>query len=298
MRGEKMKIWYMYLLGLLICLAQNSFPYNYISWLAQKGEQTYWNYLGIDLDNLSGVVSCHAKGPNMANYIMMDWDEGRTQWYNRLFYSTLNDLQKNSVGTWFLKIVYYDGFESIYTFTISGTLEESDFPPVPAIIEPADGASNIIAEDYELVWDSNGADAEATMLGAEIGGNGFFYSSNNLNVSSTTWNPGWLEIGDAYFKITYSINRTAEMLTYPSYVSGPEVFWHFVRAYTGSGIQNDFYVKYSLDLSEDNVIDLLDLDVLCSHWLEPAPSEVDFDDNGIVNLADFTIFSENWLLGV
>ena len=253
----------------LLCSVQSTFAYNYISWQAQKGQQAYWNYLGIDTDDLSGVVSCSVKGPNMADYILADWDSGRTQWYSRLFYSTVSELQINSVGTWFLKLVYDDTSESIYTFTISGTLEENDFPSVPVILEPAEGDPNVIAEHYDLTWNSNGADADATMLAVEVGGDSFFYSSYSLGVSSMTWHPGWLEIGEAYFRISYLIDHTSEMFTsYPSLVSGPVVNWHFVKAYIASGVKNDFTVKYSLDFDDNDSIDLSDLAVIFSHWLE------------------------------
>ena len=257
------------MLLILFCFTQSTFAFNYISWQVQKGEGTYWYYVGIDTDDLTGVIDCYLKGPNMADYITADWDAGRTQWYSRVFYSTFSELKINGVGTWLVKIIYQDSSESIYTFTIGDTLEESYFPPVPTIIAPIEGASNIIAEDYNLSWDSNGADLVATMLAVEVGGDGFFYYNyDNTDVSWTTWQPGWLEIGEAFLGVSYMINHTPDMfISGPTLISGPSISW-IKMAHVGSGAKNDFTVKFSLDFNEDDLINLEDISVIFSHWLE------------------------------
>ncbi len=49
------------------------------------------------------------------------------------------------------------------------------------------------------------------------------------------------------------------------------------------------------DLDFDCEVQSNDLAVLISHWLEPGAQGADLDDNGIVNLSDFALLSNNWL---
>lgn len=56
--------------------------------------------------------------------------------------------------------------------------------------------------------------------------------------------------------------------------------------------------EYRTDLNRDCVIDLDDLQVLADQWLDPVPigTPADFDDNQKLNLADYAILANDWLI--
>lgn len=243
---------------------------------------------------ISDMKACSLKGPNMADFAPAQWVPQRGQWTLAIVPLTLSQLQQKSLGTWQLKLTDMNDNESIYSFTISGELQDSEFLPMPVMIEPYFSDSNVIAEHYTLRWDPNGAQADADALGVEITGSGFSYFSNTLDLSVTSWDPGWLEIGSAYCKVGYADYRP-DMVNTPSLVSGPKINWESTMASVVSGPYCPFTVKYSLDFNDDDVIDLSDLAALTSYWLDPAPSSADLDDDGIVNFSDFAIFAQHWL---
>jgi hypothetical protein len=245
---------------------------------------------------ISDMKACSLKGPNMAEFVPAVWVPQKGLWYWDKYPFTLSQLQQESLGGWELKLVNNNDQESIYTFTISGSIEDSEFSPVPELLEPATNAANLIAEDYTLSWNSNGAEGVADFLAFELAGNSFFYSST-IDLSAAEWNPGWLELGSGYCKVGYFRNRS-DIITSPILVSGPAISWESYMAFLTSGDRHNFTVKYSLDLIDDNVIDLADLKEFCLYWLEPSSNIADFDDNGIVSFGDFAIFSRHWLEGM
>jgi N-acetylneuraminic acid mutarotase len=216
--------------------------------------------------SVSDMKACYLKGPDMPDYVPAVWNELRDQWGLEVYDLTLEQLRQQWLGTWYLKLIHDDDQESIYTITISGDLEDSDFLPIPELIEPAPD-SNIIAEDYIMTWDPNDAQSDADALTVEIGGSDFIYLSSAIDTNAVTWNPGWLELGAAYCKIGYFYYRP-DMIEYPLLVSGPSIAWGYYNAFLVSGDKHFFTVKYSLDFYKDYVIDFLDLEFLCSHWLE------------------------------
>jgi hypothetical protein len=240
---------------------------------------------------ISGTKACSFKGPHMADYASAAWYPGLDNWRLELPDLTLNELQQESLGTWELKLTHNDDQETVYSFTISGTLEEGEFLPIPVIIEPVQDA-NVIAQHYNLSWNPNGARAQAHDLYVEIGGDTFNYFSNIID-DAVEWQPGWLELGDAYAKVAY-VGYRPYMMDGPWLISGPFIDWTTRIAGLASGDKHYFTVKYSLDFNDDDRIDLSDLAVFCSHWLETAPSSADFDDDGLVNGGDFAIFARHW----
>jgi hypothetical protein len=243
---------------------------------------------------ISGMKTCSLKGPNMADFASAVWIPQTGQWSLEMWPFTLTQLQQEALGMWELKLTDNDDRESIYSFNISGMLQDSEFLPIPFITEPVLFAPNVIAEHYTLRWNPNGAQNSADALIAVIAGNGFYYYSNSLDLSTTEWNPGWLEIGEAYCRVCYADYRP-DMMDTPSLVSGPAIGWESAVASLVSGPAKPFTIKYSLDFNDDDRIDLADLTAFCSHWLEPAPSVADFDDGGTVEFGDFAICAQHWL---
>jgi hypothetical protein len=279
-------------------------PSGSILWQAVKSIFPIGVRYGIQIRvTISDMKACSFKGPNMTDFSPADWVPLRGQWSCVILPLpplTLSQLQQESRGEWQLKLTDNDNRESIYSFTISGTLQDNEFLPIPTLIEPANGASNVIAQNYTIRWNPNGAQmgADALLVDiGDIGGNVFNYFTNTIDLSATSWNPGWIEIGKAFCKVAYADYRP-DMIDTPLLVSGPAINWESHMASLVSGPYHTLTVKYSLDFNNDDVIDLLDLAVMCSYWLEPAPNISDFDDNGIVNFGDFSIFAQHWLEGI
>lgn len=219
--------------------------------------------------SIADTKACAFKGPDMTDYVSATWFEPRGQWSWETYGAALSELQQMSLGVWEMKLTHDDDRESMYTFAISGGLADSEFLPVPAVIEPAMDAPEVIAEDYMLSWDSNGAAAGANDLFVEVGGDGFNYFSNTIDPGATAWNPGWLELGDAYFKTGYVVYRP-DMISLPAWISGPVIDWNPYMVFLVSGDKHSFTVKYSLDFVNDGRIDLSEIAILCAHWLEES----------------------------
>ena len=257
--------------GLMLCgLVQVVFSANKITMQAVKlnplefGEQNHDMYVGVSVAN---TKACYFKGPNMVDFETGLWSEGHQHWYYELAFIPLSQLQTEFLGNWEFKMIYEDDLESIYTLSVAGPLEDAMFLPVPDLTEPAQDASNVIAEDCTFVWDPNSADVVADDLWLVVAGDGFFYFNHELDISATSFNPGWLEIGDAYCRLGY-VDYRPDMISSPTWVSGPVVSWDGYMAGLMSGDKHNFYIKYSLDLNEDDVIDLSDIAVMFSHWLK------------------------------
>jgi hypothetical protein len=62
---------------------------------------------------------------------------------------------------------------------------------------------------------------------------------------------------------------------------------------TSNQSAQDYTATHICDLYPDGVIDFHDLDVLCEAWLTSDP-DADFNDDNIVNFADYEKFSQNW----
>lgn len=242
---------------------------------------------------ISDMTACSLKGPGMADYSPAEWIPERNQWSLQILPLSLFQLQYRSLGTWEMKLTNANGQDSIYSFTISGTLQNSEFLPVPMMIEPSMGATNVIAEHYTIQWNPNGANSEADLLIVDVEGNGYRYHSEIGDMSVDTWKFGWLHIGNAFCKIGY-VKYRPDMIDTPSLISGPAIDWTPIASLV-SGPKTNFKVKYSLDFTEDGHINLSDLAALSSLWSKPAPCEGDFDDNGIVDITDLAIFTQHWL---
>lgn len=218
-----------------------------------------------------GTKACYLKSAHMDDYASGEWFQWMNAWNILLYPMSVSDLQQQGLGQWELKLVFEDDQESIYTFDISGSLEDSDFLPLPDIIEPAHQASNIIGQDYVLRWDPNDAYLDAHLLLLEITGKDYSYFSSlvyfNDDISITQWRPGWLGLGEAYAKVGYVLVRS-NMLQQLTLVSGPVINWDTATVFLVSGAKNDISVKYSIDLNEDGIINLADIAVMFSHWLE------------------------------
>lgn len=218
-----------------------------------------------------GTKACYLKGPLMDEYVSGEWLQWMDAWSILIYPMSLSNLQQQGFGQWELKVVFEDDQESIYTFNISGSLDDSDFLPLPDIIEPAHHASNIIGQDSVLRWDPNDAYLDAHLLLLEVTGEDYSYFSSLVyfkdDLSITQWNPGWLNFGEAYAKVGYVLVRS-QMIQQLVPVSGPVINWDTVTVFVVSGAKNDFTVKFSLDFNEDGRINLSDIAVMFSHWLE------------------------------
>lgn len=261
----------LFLLFACVCYAENR-----IYWQAVKvnpHEPTDDHYsitVRVTVPDIPFTKACYVKGPAMEDYAPAEWFQWMDAWDFRMPPMSLIELQNQSVGLWEFQLIYDDESESKYTFVIVGTIEDDNFLPVPTIIEPAQKASNVIAQDYVMRWESYDAHQYAHALALEITGEDFFHFSMLSfydDKSLTEWRPGWLELGDAYAKIGYFLFNT-QMLTQLAHVSGPAIDWDAALVFFVSGDKHDFTVKYSLDFNEDGIIDLADMAVLFSHWLE------------------------------
>lgn len=214
--------------------------------------------------------ACSVKGPLMEAYASAEWFPWMDAWNILIYPTSLSGLQQQGLGQWELKLVFDDGRESLHTFDISGVLEGRDFLPLPEIVSPAHHASAVIGQDYTMQWDPNDAHLNAHLLLLEITGENYSYFESlvyfNDDISITQWHPGWLGIGDAYAKVGYVLVRNSRMQV--THISGPVINWDNTAEFIVSGARNDFTVKFSIDLNEDGIIDLSDMAVLFSHWLE------------------------------
>ena len=219
------------------------------------------------------IQACHLKGPSMEEFVLLEWSDGLNAWDYRLDYLTFEQLKDNGSGVWVLKLVFEDDQESIYSFTVSlEDIEENHFLPVPEITAPAHNTSNVIAQDYVLRWNPDDADLYAHALVLELSGEDFFYSQylDFLDdKSQTEWRPGWLSLGNAYAKIGYILFANSLLTEGPIHISGATLDWDngVATVFLVSGDRSDFYVKFCLDFNEDGIIDLADMAVMFSHWL-------------------------------
>lgn len=264
----------LYLILILACLSSISWADNQLFWQAVKinSHDSPDPQYGITVRAIvPGTKACYLKGPLMEESVSAEWFKWMDAWDIRLYPISLSDLRQHSFGLWELKLIFDDDQESIYTFTISGSLEDEDFLPVPDILEPAHNASNIIAQNSTLRWNPNDACLDAHLLFLEMTGEDFSYFSSFLylkdDISITQWHPGWLGLGEAYAKVGYVRVRNY-MMEQLALQSGPVVNWHTAAVFLVSGAKNDFTVKFSLDFNEDNIINLADLAMICNHWLD------------------------------
>ena len=70
----------------------------------------------------------------------------------------------------------------------------------------------------------------------------------------------------------------------------------FLTLFTSSNLTYAVVSVVKCDLAKDYNIDLKDLDVIVRHWLDTCGDcdGADLDNNGTVNLADFTLFAPHW----
>jgi len=251
-----MKIFWMAFALVLCSLNQVAFSGNRIMMQAVKldpiefGQERHVLYTSVSVD---GSKACYFKGPNMAEYQQGVWSEGHGHWYYELPFISLSQLQIEFLG--------------IYMVNVIGPLEDAMFLPVPALIEPEYNASNVIAEHCTFTWDSNMAESMADDLWVVIAGDSFFYLDSTLDLTSTSWSPGWLEIGDAFCRLSY-VDYRFDMISEPDLVSGTEIIWNFYMTCLLSSDKHNFSVKYSLDFNEDDIINLEDMVIFFTHWLE------------------------------
>ncbi len=264
----------LYLILILACMSSILWAENKLYWQAVKISSHDSPDLQYSISVrvvVPGTKACSLKGPLMEDYVSAEWFKGMDAWDIRLYPISLSNLQQQSFGQWELKLIFDNDQESVYTFTISGSLEDEDFLPVPDILEPAHNASNIIAQNSTLRWNPNDANLDAHLLILEMTGEDFSYISSFLyfkdDISITHWNPGWLGLGKAYAKVGYVWVRNY-MMQQLALQSGPVVNWDTATVFLVSGAKNDFTVKFSLDFNEDDIINLADLAMICNHWLE------------------------------
>lgn len=243
----------------------------------------YWQALKIHSENAPGfqyglsirvrvpyTTACLLKGPLMADFTAATWSPAMEAWDLLLYPLSLAELQQR-IGTWQVKLDHLDGRRSVEAFTVSGALAADSFLPIPNIHEPAPDAAGLVAQDTTLRWNPNGAHLNAHLLFLEFGGEDCHYfrylSFMQDDRSITEWRPGWLGLGAGYAKIGYVWVRS-DMMQPVTHVSGPAVTWNPAMVFLVSGDRHEFTVRYSLDLNEDDRIDLADLSVFSAHWLE------------------------------
>jgi len=252
--------------SLVVTLLLSSQAFSYARFTYYINKTASDNYEVIVVPSVSGASSAHVKGPAMIDYEEASYlSEYRSHtWLSGL--KTFTELKAFIAGTWYVHIFIGNYDQSIYSFTIADTLQESDFLPVPAIIKPAQNANNVIAQHCTLTWDPNGADAGAENLWVRAG-----WNSATPDVLATSWYTDWLNMGDNYCKVWYAVSPSGLMgpLTHVSWLTLP---WNPQSAYLVSGDRHTFTVKYSLDVNEDYQIDMKDLAIFFAHWLEGGPA--------------------------
>lgn len=251
-------------LAVTLLVASEGFSYARFTYYLNKTEGD--NYEVIVVPSVSGASSAYVKGPTMAEYEEAPYlSEYRSHtWHSGK--KTFTELQAFIVGTWYVHIFIGNYAESIYSFTIADTLQESDFLPVPSITQPAQNADNVIAQHCTVTWNPNGADTSAEKLWVRAG-----WNSATLDVSTTSWYTDWLTMGDKYCKVWYAVSPSGLVgpLTHVSWLTLP---WDPELAYLVSSNRHKFVVKYSLDLNEDYRIDFKDLVIFFEHWLDWGPT--------------------------
>ncbi len=244
-------------------------------------DQLFWTATKVGNDSymisfwaeVAGANEIYIKGPLMADYEIVDIDDGGSEIGWRMVGLTLAGINAQSQGQWYVKVTFDGQPENISSFNIIGGIADVEFPPVPTITYPADGDLNVIAEDCTFAWDSNGAENSSQYLRVDTAGTGFAYSAKSnfgtIDLTDTTWRPGWLEQGEAFMKIGYSnvmwdrrtpiVNESGMVINWLS--SLPIPLWM-------SGDHVEFEVTRTIDLNDDNIINFADLAVMMAHWLE------------------------------
>ena len=137
------------------------------------------------------------KGPAMSGYESAPFTY---EFFSKTWHSgpkTFAEMKTFIAGTWYVRINYVLT-QAIYSFAIADILQESDFLPNPIMIEPQQGAENMISQDCRAVWDPNGAqiNAEKVWLWIEWG-------YDWPEISQTSDDLPWLSIGEHLCKIGY-----------------------------------------------------------------------------------------------
>jgi hypothetical protein len=249
--------------------------------------------LSFYIDKLSGdsydvIVTIHTdtwvsvKGPAMANYeaASLSYEFWEKTW--RSGPKTFNEMKTFIAGTWYVNVNYLYN-PSIYSFTIADTLQESDFLPLPSILQPQEGADDIISQDCLVTWDPNGADTNAELLW--IWG---WWLFDSPPVSATSETLGWLSLEETWCRVGYLKSAPSGFMGPLQYVSGPTTSWAASYSRLISSDQHTFTVSRTLDLNDDWFINFYDYALYCSqsesqidweyisafcrHWLESGPS--------------------------
>ncbi len=227
---------------------------------------TYDMSVVISAENITGF---ELKGPVMAGFEAAQLECGSNYVWRR-WAMPLADLQNEMAGTWTANI-YIDDLsggtnETVYTFEVDAIVD-SQYPAVPEILTPTDGAGNVIAQDYLCTWDSKGNDSAAHSLWLNIIMGDVCYATTSLALDTTEWRPGWLEMGEAEFRIAY-VWWQNYMLHNLTHVSGPVIAWDHVLFAAGGGDKHSFAVSKDLDINGDLAINLADIAYMFAHWLE------------------------------
>jgi hypothetical protein len=253
-----------------------AFPFSMDFYIDKTGSNAY----GIIFVTNAGN-SVEIKGPMMADYESASFSQ---QFYKKTWYSdvmTFNELKTFIAGTWYIHSTF-SLTESVYSFTIADILQESDFLHNPLIIEPAQGADNMISQECYAIWDPNGADIDAEKLWLW---SGWYYAWPAI--SQTSLDLSWLNIGENYCKIGYCKSPPSGFMGPLQHVSGVTLTWDSSLAWLLSSDRHTFTVTSTLDFNGDYFIDFEDyalyysspgfqidleyLAVFCNNWLEYGP---------------------------
>jgi hypothetical protein len=238
----------------------------------------YWQAVRGEGYRIAVWASCedadqiYIKGPQMADYELFDVDEGTMIGW-RMENLTLEELNTQSLGVWFVMVTFFDKPANVSSFEISGGIYESEFPPVPSITYPADGDNAVVAENCVFTWEPNGADTFSHMLTVSCEGENYMYVDNSSNgtipITLTQWNPGWLEQGPAFMKIGYWAWMMHKRTVF-THVSGSVMNWDSISPYAVwlSGDRVEFNVTKSADINSDGIIDFADFAVIAKLWLQ------------------------------
>ena len=262
------------LFSLIISLvfAAQAFSYPIDFYIDKTGSDDY------DVIVVVGIsTNVAVKGPAMADYETAPFSQ---EFYKRTWHSgtmTFNEMKTFIVGTWYVRINFVLS-ESVYSFAIVDILQESDFLPNPLIIEPEQGADNMISQDCFAIWDPNSADIDAEKLWLWAG---WYYSWPSI--SRTSRDLGWLPLGENFCKIGYCKSPPSGFMGPMQYVSGVTVTWDSSLAWLLSSDRHTFTVDFTLDLNGDYHINFADYALYCSQ----PEFQIDYEY--------LAIFCENWL---
>lgn len=121
--------------------------------------------------------------------------------------------------------------------------------------------------------------------------------------SNTVWQSGISDDGisevnipvDSYsgiHKLSLGIKVNAAMLSSTSYMA----YWDFVKFDVFCG----GFGNFAGDLNRDCYVDFADVDVLADNWLRndlaPAEWAIDALQDGVINLSDFAVLANQWML--